>query len=210
MANLALNDIWMVRYAAYTSDQAAINTVHYRVTSLTGTVADTAVVNTLDTAVHTAYKNIMSDDARYRGVSAQRVLPTPKSKPAVRVLNDGSGLIAGEILPSQVTGIISAATAFAGRSQRARVYLPFPSETDSEVPGIPTAAYVANAQTLANLIYADQPIVVTPGVNEALLSPIVFHRAGSTFDYITTKTAKRLWATQRRRGSFGQRNTMPF
>lgn len=210
MANMLLNEIWRLRIASYTPSQAAINVVHYKVTSLLGAVTDNYMIDQFNTLVGPLYAAILSDDARYRGVSLQRAFPAPPTRAIADVDGDTAGVVAGEILPGQIAGIVSVGTAFAGKSQRGRIYLPFPSETDNELPGLPTDTYVAAAQALANAIFVPISKAPTPGVNEITLTPVVFHRANSTSDAITTKLAKKLWATQRRRGSYGRQNLPPF
>lgn len=209
MAFLVTGDVWQLRIACYTPNQASINTVNFRVTAHAGTgTQDTTAATYLDGIIAGPYKDILSDDAKYRGCSVWRLLPHPGTVPAFTTINDGAGGVAGEMMPTQVSGIISVRTEFAGRAFRGRFYAAFPGEGSNEVPGLPTNAYVAALQVLANTIFQSHTIGGAP--NTSTLKPILWHRGDETGTDITTAAAKQLWATQRKRGSYGRINLPPF
>lgn len=201
-------DTWLLRVACITDDQAAINTYYLIVSGVVGgTVLDTDAAAAYNTLLAPLYKAVLSEEAEYYGVSLGRVLPAPKTVPAKNISARGVGDVAGDMLPGQVSGIISFATAFAGRKFRGRVFIPFPSETDNAAH-IPVAGYGTRLQALATAMLA--PLTVTAGASSATFTPFLFHRNDGSSTKITTMLAKRLWATQRRRGDFGQRNPPPF
>lgn len=209
MPTIAVNDIFRVRIACYTPTQAAINTIHFRCDSIAGASTDSATFATMiDTSFSTPYKNVMSDQARYRGLSVQRIFPGIPPVPDIVIASDGPGVIASDLLPGQVSGIGSWRTALAGRKYRGRVYVPFPGESHNEPTGIPSAAYV----TLLNTLLTALSTTRTPGAggDTATLRPMIFHRATNTVDQIIAQTARQRWASQRRRGSYGRTNPTPF
>lgn len=210
MASMLLNEIWQLRIGTYTISQAAINTVHYKVTAVLGTVDSGFVALDFDTDMAPLFKALMADNATYRGVSLQRIAPLPKTVPDMVTSSEGPGSQIGEMLPEQTAGIISAKTAFAGRRQRARVYIPFPCEIDNDDGAIPATSYVTRLDNLALELYATRNVIHTPGVNTLTLQPVVYHRLTQTTDDIIVARGKRLWATQKRRGNFGRRNPVPF
>lgn len=209
MAVFALNDIIRIRIATYTPSQAAINTMHYKVIAVAGTSSDTATAaTTFDTALSTPYKNIMSDNARYRGLSVQRIFPGIVTVPDIVVASDGPGVVASDLLPGQVSGIGSWRTDLAGRKYRGRVYIPFPAESHNDVTGIPTAAYVTLLDTLLTALSVTR--TVGGGGNTADLRCVLFHRSTNTSDQIVAQVARPRWATQKRRGNYGRTNPTPF
>lgn len=209
MAALTTGNLFRVRSVCYTPSQISVNVTHWRVVTHAGTGATTQnAADDFDGFVSGPYKALLADDARYRGVSVQIFSPLPITRPSIAVLNDGPGLVVGEIMPGQVCGIISAHTDFSGRKQRARVYVPFPSEADSEVPGAPTNAYLINLQALGTALYGEHTVGI--GGNTSTVQPVVLHRVGGNVDVITGFVQKKQWATQRRRSAFGRQNPLPF
>jgi hypothetical protein len=204
-----LGDIIRVRIGSFTPTQAAINTVHYRVTAVTGGGAElSSIANQIDTTMAPLYRAYMSVGATYRGLSAQTIFPLPKTRSWVSVGHQGGGSVAGDPLPGQVAGIVSVSSVLAGRQERGRLYLPFPSETDNEVPGLPSDACVGRANAIAVALFAT--VVSGSGADTATLTPCIFHRASNSSSPISVVGAKKLWATQRRRGSYGRQNLPPF
>lgn len=206
---LAGGDICRLRVACYTANQVGINVAHFQVTSVTGTSRnDAQVADDFNTSLAPRYKTALSAQARFRGVSFQRILPLPPTFPQIVTTLDGVGLVAGDMLATQTSGIVSAKTEFAGAKYRGRVYIPFPGEASSDVNGIPIAQYVTDIEDIGEELYT--PVVLGAGGNTVTLTPCIFHRATGTATKIDGFTARQKWATQRRRGSFGQVNPTPF
>lgn len=114
--------------------------------------------------------------------------------PAVASVN---GTSAADGLPRQTQGLLRFGTAgiVAGRRITGRQYLPAPNETDN-TGGLPTAAYVADLNTAANLLGTT---IVTP------ISQRVWHRpglagAGLSFP-VTSRAGSTSWAVLRSRRS---------
>jgi len=206
---LEVGALWQLRIACYTPNQVGINVINYRVDAVTGLGAlDTEAVDELDNVFDGLYRDVLCAGARYRGCSLQRFRPMPRSVPVTSVTRDGVGNVAGDLMATQVAGIISFRTAFAGPRFRGRIYLPFPSEASNFVDGLPTAGYVVSAGLIAAQIIAPHTVGVTGGTST--LIPILWHRDLNTYDDLVAVGARQLWATQRRRGSYGRLNPMPF
>jgi hypothetical protein len=206
---LELADIIRVRIASYTPSQVGINTAHFVVVMKAGVGATTQqVAETLDVALEARYKAVLSVGARYRGVSVQRVHPGGVTVPSATSDNDGPGAVAGDMLATQVSGIVSSRTDLAGPRYRGRVYIPFPGETDNQATGVPSAAYVTAIEDLAEELFT--PFTAGAGGNTVTLDPVVFHRDTNSGTAITSFIARTVWATQRRRGAYGRMNLPPF
>lgn len=206
---LALGDVVRLRVASYTANQQGINVIHYRVSTSNGSgQTDLQVATAIDSNLESRYKAVLSVAARYRGVSVQKIRPLPVAFPQVVVANDGVGTVAGDMLATQVSGIVTSITNLAGPKYRGRVYIPFPGEGSSDANGIPTNAYVGNIDDIGDELFSPLSIGVAP--NDIVLQPVIFHRATNTFTDITGWVSRQKWATQRRRGSYGKTNPTPF
>lgn len=206
---LNMNDLLRLRVVCYTSSQIGVNTVHYRVSAVGGGGAtDQIAVNAIDVALAPRMKACLSAQAKYRGCSLQRIRPLPVNVPVLATVNDGPGTVIGDMNPGQVSGLISARSILAARSERARIYIPFPGEADNSLTGNPTAGYVSNIDDVGELLYKDLILGVAP--NDMTLTPVIFHRTTATTSTIFSFTARTVWATQRRRGGYGRMNLVPF
>lgn len=202
------SQILEVRFAATALSQAAINVRHYIASSvLGGTVTTDDFAATLSAVIPALYKAIMSDQAVYYGLSVQKIFPVPPAVASVDYTGQAAGSVNSDILPGQVTGILTMRTANAGPGFRGRNYIPFPPES-LNTDGIPTSTYMTGLTNLADKF--DDSWVVTAGASTATLSPVLWNRATLTPTAITAAQARQKWATQRRRGNYGQRNVAPF
>lgn len=209
-SNLAINDVLITRAIAYTANQVSVNRRFWLVSSLTPNVADQDVATQWDGILAPDYKSIMSSNATWRGISVQR-LDTAGTLyvPAVSTANEGVGTAGTQPLPGQCCGLYTFRTAIAGRKYRGRIYLPFPDEADNSVDGMPSIGYGTRSDTIA-VFYANSKTVTSGGGGSATLSPILFNKkAGTKYD-IVDYLLRFGWATQRRRGTFGEPNTLPF
>lgn len=206
-----LEDGWIVqvRFVMHTTDQVGLNVRNYRVTNIVGiSVTDQAAAIVLDTLFNPLYKAVLSAGASWRGVSVQKIWPTPRLVAAIMIGNAGPGSVAGDMLPSQVSGLISLRTAESGRNARGRNYVPFPSESSSDVNGLPTTAYQTNLQLIADNMH--ETITVGMGADSADIVPVVSNTPPTLPKDITEALARKEWGTQRKRGSFGRKNVLPF
>lgn len=212
MANVLINEIYEVRYWAIHLDQAAVFRRHYRVTT-----AENLSQPQGDLAVHFDsnhvgfIKALLATSATYRGVQVQRIWPLPRTFPSVVTASAGAGTGAvGDPLPRQTSGIITLNTEFAGRAFRGRIYLPFPSEGANDVDGTPTAAYLTSLQAFATDLATTESIA-DAGANLVVLTPVIYHfLQPGTSHTVTAGVARDKWATQRRRGAYGNPNSSPI
>lgn len=207
---IVFNDVVQFRVFTKLGDQTAINVRHYLCTSHTGTGATIAQAATsFNNLIATNWKTMIGLKATFRGTGAQKIWPLPLSLPALSNANQATGDSGDEPLPQQVCGYFNMKTAYGGRHQISRVYVPFPEEQDNDTLTFrPTAGYMTRLGAVAaNFI---TPFTASAGANTSNLAPVVYHRATHGSDFILTATAKQLWATQRRRGSFGRTNESPI
>jgi len=208
---MLVGDILKVRAVCATLNtaQIAVNVRHYRVSGIAGTgVTQQAITDAINTAWAPLYKPLLAANAQYRGIGVQKIFPVPPTAETINASLNGVGTAAGDMLPTQTCGLLQLRTTFAGPYYRGRVYLPFPAEGDSDANGAPTAGYVVNALALATQMKLT--FAVTVGANQNTMIPIIWHRATLAYSDITVINGIFRWATQRRRGTFGQTNTVPF
>lgn len=209
MGVLINNDIVTVRFYSYLLDQLAINVLHYRTTSVVSNPTTAHFASLLATTMPGLYKPLMSTQATYLGVAVQKTFPLPNHTPNVDVTGAAAGTSGAVPLPRQDCGIVTKRTAFAGRQYRGRVYLPFPSTADNEATeGTPNAAYLTAANAWAASALGNWTI--NTGGNQATMVPILWHADTGTYTDLAGFSVRDRWATQRRRGSYGRTNDLPF
>lgn len=207
--NLAVAEIYEVRAYVTLREQLAVNTRHYRVTNVTGTVSDAQFAANVDAAWAAPYKAAITGDASYRGVGVARVFPLPRTLSAFSTTGQGPGGGGTDELPSQVSGIITFTTIYAGPAYRGRIYVPFPDEAFQDLNGQPGIGYQGLLDTLKNVM--DVPFVVAPGGgNSATLVPVIYDKNDNTYIEVAGSQSRKKWATQRRRGGYGQSNQSPI
>jgi len=215
-----VGDVLLFQVVGVQVEQVGYTGIHYKVTVVNppGTSLGT-IVSTLDSLYAPIVKNMLCAAATYQGAMLRRVWPLPPSPPAAEDTSRGPGLVAGELMPRQVAGVVSKFTAIAGRAFRGRAYTFFPSEDSNTANGTPSGAYLTSLDALASLMTQTHVIALGGSVT---IQPVLFHR-GSTLDPpdpavplegSTTPIAgcrrRTGWGTQRKRGYFGRPNTPPF
>jgi len=205
---MEVNDIMEVKVYCTFGDQTSVNVLHYLVATKAGAGATAGqIAGAISTKIHGEYKACMSADAVFWGVGAARIFPVA-SPQAVTNANQGVGSDAGDALPRQVCGLITKVTPFAGRKFRGRVYVAFPSELSNEDEGKVTGTYKTTLGVLGQALI--DPVTADPGGgNTNELVPIIWHKESETYTIITGYLARERWATQRRRGDYGNPNLPP-
>lgn len=199
-----VGDIYEVALWSHMGVQAGIMVRHYRVLAVRGAgVTDAAIAALVSSEFAAKVKALLCTSATFEGATVQKISPAPVGSRTADLGDAGAGTGGATIMPPQVAGLITHRTSLAGKSKRGRSYIPFPAEEDSDA-GNPTAAYVVKLDTLASEF--QQLLLVGTGGNEADLKPVVWSRKLSTATDITLSIARTVWATQRRRGSFGAPN----
>lgn len=202
---MAQGDLHETVAVCATADQAGLNVRHWFEDIQSGNGATLPeFVAALSTLVAPAYKELLNENARYVGMTAKRVRPLPPSATFSSADGAGVGLRPGDLLPKQVAGLISYVPDPLFGSEKGRSYVPFPSEISSDSLGKPTTTYTADLLILGN-IYATV-LAVVGAAGTSLYVPSIFTRSTGDFGPIQIAQAAARWATQRRRGDFGQPN----
>jgi len=205
---VTVGDIIQARIFCKMQDQGAINVLHYRVLAVNGgTPTLEQLANFYGTSVSAPLATLLTDTADYRGVGMQIINPTLSAE-VYDVASATAGTAGSTPLPKQACGLISKRTATAGPHSRGRMYVPFPDEDDNEADATCSAAYKAGLATLGAFLFDD--INVTVLTHDADYRPVIWDRSALVFRDITAIIARDRWATQRRRGDFGQPNSLPI
>lgn len=204
-------DILQARLVAHNNEQVSYNILHYQVSAI---VAPEPTMQEKATAAEALWgpllKAVMGNNADWRGLGLKTINPLPGTQEFVSTANAGNGAIASELLPRQCCGLISKNTGLPGRRYRGRMYVPFPTENTNDAQGHPTGAYLILLSGLATQLAT--PIVVAGGGGgSCVLTPILLHKTGVPgYSLIIGALERPAWATQRRRGSYGRPNVLPF
>lgn len=206
---MALGDVWRISLVTQLGEQAGVNVMHYVVDGQANQPPPAEAV-----AEHFAglfalnLRAIMPTVANYTKTVAQKIAPIPLTVAGESELDAGNGDLASSPLPRQVAGLISLRTPFAGRSQRGRMYLPFPATESNDDSYSPTGLYIGALNTIGATRLLTQ--TVTVGVDSITLDPVIFSRQTGLVYPITAFIVRDAWATQRRRGTFGRPNPPPL
>jgi hypothetical protein len=143
-------DLVSCRIWSADEEQAAVNTLWFNVSSITGDgITDEEFAEYVDTQLGPLYKDILSQNAVYRGIEVQIIrgfLPTREIFASVlNSDNAGGGTLRTDSIPRQNCGLISLRTARAGQRYRGRIYLPFLSVVDITSEGEASVLYLAAA-----------------------------------------------------------------
>lgn len=220
MANtFVIGDYVQLTVYSLCNNQVGINDYWFEVTAAgvsPATDADFATYMATVGSIPTLYKAVQSLDSQYYGLGVRiRRAGSPTFPMSTNITGQGVGTASGTNLPTQTTGILSFQTEFVGRAYRGRAYIPFPASGFITGAGLPTAAYVAAVNAIGASVVALQ--TPSAGGRTASLNSVLWHRrrAGppvvpESVTFVTSYTAKTLWATQRRRGDYGRLNAPPF
>jgi len=211
-------DLLRVRIWFKSGDQAAVNTVYYKVGTTSGNpTTDLNVAQQMDAFVAPVYKPLLADTAEYRGVQVSIVRTPPRAtQQAFAQAGVGTGGTVG--MPRQVSGLIKFNTPDAGRAFRGRLYIPFPAVDAAATDGLPSSTYLTNLAALVSLYQSigsfDNDLTTPTGFITVI--QVIVHSVpkGGTPpppdpSPIIAWTPAEIFATQRRRGSFGRPNVSP-
>lgn len=208
---MAVGDIFEFRLFTSFNEQIAINVLHYKEQTPTNPFAldHNSVLAAIATAIEPVFIDCVTADATYEGCTLQRIFPTV-APVVTNVLGSAAGDGGATPTGRQLSGIITKRTVIAGRRGRGRIYVPFPAaDTVTDDTGMPTAAYVALLQELADEMEDEQTVSV--GADTLGFKPCVYNRDDpAASPLITTCLARSKFATQRRRGDYGRANSLPF
>jgi len=202
----AVEDIIQVKVLTRLGNQAGLNILHWRCTAQVsgGLVTEAAAAASFEALIAPVIKPLLTVPALYQGIQLQTVHPVV-TLGSLNATGAGAGTGGANPLPGQCCGSLTKQSLFAGRSNRGRVYVPFPAEEDNTVDHIPSVGYQAALANYGDAIETTR--VVTVGTSTATFTPVIFRRgapaASVTLVNIRTNVA---WSTQRSRGSFGRPN----
>lgn len=208
---IAINNNDVIQVVVYTrqAEQAGLNVLHYYAGNKTGTGGNVEDIgDAMQTQLQIAYVPCMASAADFLGCSGRRVWPLNVTAEFFSTGIGSAGSGTGDVLPRQTCGLITKKSAFAGKREKGRVYIPFPSEGMNDSTGIPTTPYMTNLAGIANAL--DGIVTVGTITNFTDLTPVIYHRDLHVVSTIVQFLPKRRWATQRRRSSFGAANVLPF
>lgn len=211
--DLNVGDKMEVRFYCFhdASQQLGVNTVRFAIASATpgGPINSDDMADALDTQYAANFKACLDSSARYAGLSVQD-FPLRQMVPSFNNDGAGAGTVAGNDAPTQASGLITLRTKYAGPSGRGRIYVPFPSVTSNDTTGVPTAAYKVLLDSLAGELVGPVSLVVGAGLVDVLVYPIICNAGGTGIEKrVLTASGVLKWATQRRRGSYGRKNSLP-
>lgn len=212
MAVIVTGDSLRIRFFCTQADQLSVNILHFLVGAQTGGPVDGGqLISAISQAWSGVYTNLLSLQGTYYGASMQRLTAGTWNPIADSRSGTAGGTAGVNALPKQTSGLISWRTPLAGRRNRGRVYLPFPAEDDNSITGRPTAPYDTKATQYGNTYLGGFAYAtVGPPPSTTFLDPVIYHRDSGGFTPVSGFTVRAGWATQRRRGTFGRPNAVPF
>ncbi len=206
-----VNSIYQVTHVGYLNNQVGEIVSFWKETGFTGGGADySEIALAFGTGSWSAaIKALMANGASYRGVIVREIDSVPKFNAVHNNADAGVGTAGANALPTQVRGLIRLNTDFSGPSGRGRKYAFFPSATDSDAAGLPSAGYQLRLATLGALLATGFTVVGAFGNTD--LVPILRGKGPPlTYRNVVGFDVRGGWATQRRSGSFGRPNLQPF
>lgn len=203
----------VVRHVMYCTipGQISVTKRDWQCTSIAGgaNVPAQAVVDDFDTAAGTAFGDAMSNDAQYYGSQLYYQTPVgPPPRPVTSIAGATAGVDISPLLPTQTCGLVSLYSDFLGKAGQGRVYVPFPAISSQDTNGTPTPLYNTVVQNIGTFLTT--PRVVVSGGISATFVPSLYIPGGSPPKPLISFQVRDAWATQRRRGSFGRLNRVPF
>lgn len=205
---LANGMILSARIVCAAGDQIGVNVLWYVVSGVSGAPhLDSEVATALDNALAVPYKTWLTVNANYRGVGVSIVKPV-RFVEVIGNAGAGAGTTAGDMLPRQISGLISFLTPNAGHQYRGRIYPPFLPRTYTDANGKALALLATNLAGIRAAI----PNLITLGAipNVTNLQHVIYHRKTNTTTPVNFYLSHTLTATQRRRGDEGRTNVTPF
>jgi hypothetical protein len=207
--SLVIGDVAQVRIYCTYKDQTAINIRHYVCTASEGIgIYQADLADYLVNRFAVPYQNCLTFDAKFFGVDVQRINKTPDPLPEHSTTQPVAGLTGTTPNASQICGLVTLMTRYAGRGFRGRAYIPFPDVLSCENSGRPTPDYVDALKVIGAAMI--QPISIATGPDGGDFQPALYHHKDDSFTFLADYRANAKWATQRRRGAYGRVNVAPW
>lgn len=191
--------------------QVSTNTRKWQLVALsTGTgFSSSAFTLTYDSQLSGWMLVLLSTGAEYYGTQVYLMNPIGAApRPDATNVNQGAGTFGAGLLPTQTSGLVQLYSTTLGKIGQGRTYVPFPSPTASEANGTPTAGYLNALNDLGGFLSSN--LTVVDGVQVATFRPCLYRGGADVPRFLESFRRPDAWATQRRRGSFGRTNSLPF
>lgn len=207
MPQIADGDLYEVTFVFRHQNQSAYLVRHYDVNEVIAGLTDcNLIAPELSDVMGESFRANMSIQSNYRGCRVRRIQPNPTDV-YTSVADAGAGDIDADPLPTQVAGLISWRTGFAGRSKRGRSYIPFPTEDGNSSGAFPTVGQKALLNNIA--VNLSTSVDIVGGGGTYRLFPIVYSRKLDARFEITSFIIRDQWATQRKRSSINPGDPLP-
>lgn len=206
-------DIMVIQDVAFvsTEQQAAVVNRYWAAGTPTGTgdVVFADLAGAWAALAAADLQNLMFNGADYQGTRVRRVFPPNNDQWAISTALAGPGTAGTIALPTQSCGLIRFTGPFLGKHAEGRTYVPFPSASDNQTHGIPTASYVTRLNALGSDMVTPFTVNGT-GSRTINFRPGLVQRPSFTMTLITIGLGQPSWATQKRRGEYGRTNKSPI
>lgn len=204
-----IDDVYEIRLFSQLADQVAVNTWYYEIAAEAGTGASTEdIASAVDAAAHVNYKDLLTQDARYLGLTAQKIWPLPVTISSVKTTNAGFGTAPFDAIDTGACGVLKKITPLAGPRFRGRAFVPFPAKNFVLPGGVPSTLYTDLLAAHGNDMFG--PITAGGGGNTADLRLVLYHRDLHTTTAISDFTPVKGFGQQHRRSFYGKQNPAPF
>jgi len=204
---VAVGNVLKVRIFCHQLSQISVNVQYWNVTIASGDPEMDGLAAEISNTWSDDYRACMANTATFLGVALSRIIPTPATVEYLSQEGTGAGTASGFPMPAQVCGMISVSNDTAGPKYRARNYIPFPAAVFSSGDETPSAAYLA---LLDNLVAKSLLQEHVWGGNVATLERRLYPGATAPNEMAAYAKFRDKWATQKRRGDYGQPNVSPF
>jgi len=195
---MAVGDRYKVVMVTRALEQNGLMVSHWECNfTFGGTLTDQVLADKLSAVVGPLIKAILSEQAAYRGLTLQYIHPNTPRDPVTSVIEQGTGVVEGDLLPSDTSGLFSLKTGLAGRRNRGRKYIPFPGEANNAADATPDTTYKTGASLLAGVFTNDQDLV-SAGVTNRLHAGNL-NTLTNAFNFFITGLVSADWAHQQRR-----------
>jgi len=214
MALMFDNTMYSVEHIITSGGQTAVLRRYMRSGVITGPgpLEEQDVANAIADQFSPLYKPLIWNSAEYRGVLLTRqsgVLPLTIATIGLPTA-PGTGTGGTTAMSKQTAGLISLKSDSQGKKNRGRQFVPFPSTTMNTGTGVPTLLYLADLVALGVELRTAR-VYSNPALTETVtMTPVIWKKGQVAYAVITSMTAKRSWATQRKRGDFGRLNASPI
>jgi len=191
--------------------QISVMTHKWQMTSIVGgtTFNSSDFLTQYDADLAALMLPLLSAGASYYGTQISLMNPIGAGpRPDNTAINTAVGTGGAGLMPTQTCGLISWYTSTMGKVGQGRTYVPFPSPTQNQADGTPVAGYMSLLAALAS--YLRSTTTVAPGAVTAEFEKVLYSGGIAEPLFVDYATPRDAWATQRRRGSYGRVNKLPW